>query len=193
MTTCTFVGNSADHDGGGLIGDYSVRLTVTNCDIRENTTNDDGGGLYLGSMIVDPTVTGCTFENNTAFDRGGGMYNSASNTVVLADSGFSGNSAGIGTGIYNKSRRRIHASGELFGDDEFVNLGVLSPGRTASRTSIGALTISMPFTQSSPGESAGALVIDLAGAKPGKGHDQVTLTRSTSLNRASPSSASCRR
>jgi hypothetical protein len=50
---CTFVGNTADYDGGGLYIDRST-LWMTRCTLAANAAGDDGGGVrfHISSGVV---------------------------------------------------------------------------------------------------------------------------------------------
>jgi len=97
LTNCTFSGNSAEENGGGMHNDESSP-TLTNCTFRGNSANR-GGGMY-NVTYSSPTLTNCTFSGNSA-NYGGGMYNAGSNPA-LNNCTFSGNSANdYGGGMYN--------------------------------------------------------------------------------------------
>jgi hypothetical protein len=110
VINCTFSGNYADHQGGGM---YNINSspTVTNCTFSENTTSvSSGGGMY--NEESSPTVTNSSFLNNLSGIYGGGMfnYNSSSPSVVNclfykngADGGITPGVEGVGHEIYNIS------------------------------------------------------------------------------------------
>jgi hypothetical protein len=97
VTNCTFSGNSALLDGGGMANHQSSSPTVTNCTFTGNAAHGRGGGMY--NVYGSSTVTGCTFSDNRAFD-GGGMYNFDSSTTVTGCI-FSNNLAAYCGGMYN--------------------------------------------------------------------------------------------
>jgi len=108
LTNCTFSGNSADFNGGGIwIGSYSSP-NLTNCAFSANAA-DQGGGMYNRGMYNETSstsLTNCTFNDNSAGD-GAGMYTSYS-SPILTNCVFSRNSAigdgwisSAGGGIYN--------------------------------------------------------------------------------------------
>jgi hypothetical protein len=96
VTNCTFTGNSATWDGGGMNNTQSDYLTVTNCTFTGNLASRHGGGMRNDS---DTTVTNCTFTGNSAADSGGGMVNVSEPTVMNCT--FTSNSARDGGGMCN--------------------------------------------------------------------------------------------
>ena len=123
VTNCTFSGNSAVVDGGGmfnwsnpsptltncfpLIRRRDVQYadaspTVTNCAFTGNSAANAGGGMvnYSGPS---PTVTNCLFTGNSA-GEGGAMFNFSYASPAVTNCSFSGNSAtGYGGGMYNET------------------------------------------------------------------------------------------
>jgi len=128
VSHCTFIGNSAEYDGGGMcncaIDPHEASPTVTDCIFIENWAGHHGGGMCnwvevpgengfiaAGSRADDcvdgvrvrvshPIVTGCTFRQNVA-GSGGGMFSWWNNPTVT-DCSFEGNTAtyeGGGMGI----------------------------------------------------------------------------------------------
>ncbi|MBU0718193.1 MAG: right-handed parallel beta-helix repeat-containing protein, partial [Planctomycetes bacterium] len=79
LTNCTFSGNSATENGGGMYN-YSSSPTVTNCAFSGNSAN--AGGAMHNYFYSSPTLTNCMFSGNSAADSGGGMYNSSGPTVT---------------------------------------------------------------------------------------------------------------
>ena len=48
MTNCTF----RDNSGGGLVNSNIGTLTVTNCTVSGNTSQEAGGGIANGAVSV---------------------------------------------------------------------------------------------------------------------------------------------
>ena len=114
LSRCTFEGNSADGDAGGVY--VGGGATLTDCIFTNNSVQSatsDGGGAYVGgdATVADCTFTGnsagtsggglsaafaeltnCTFDGNTAGDSGGGLHTYTSTTIT--NSTLTGNSAG---------------------------------------------------------------------------------------------------
>ena len=73
VVSSTLVGNSATGQygyGGGIYSALNSVLTVTGCTFSGNSAVSDGGGIYNNGML---TVTGCTFAGNSAERYGGGI------------------------------------------------------------------------------------------------------------------------
>ena len=71
---------------------YNSSPTLTDCSFTGNSALNDGGGMGNGSDS-SPTLTRCTFAGNSA-DRGGGMFSSSGNSPTLTDTTLCGNSLG---------------------------------------------------------------------------------------------------
>ncbi|MHC4156313.1 MAG: choice-of-anchor Q domain-containing protein [Planctomycetota bacterium] len=98
MTTCTFSGNIATGNGGGMFNSGGS-ITITKCTFTMNTTAASGGAMRNWSS--SPTVTDCNFSGNTAGTSGGGMYNETSSSPAVTNCNFTGNSAQHAGGIFN--------------------------------------------------------------------------------------------
>ena len=87
--------------GGGVYvaaDDSTKPLTATNCTFSGNQAPLDGGGLCVEGYC-DPKLTGCAFSENEA-RRGGGILTRSKFVLALKDSSVSGNSATEGGGIH---------------------------------------------------------------------------------------------
>ena len=102
LTNCTFSGNSASYDGGGMYNSSDSSPTVTNCTFSSNPAASKGGGMY-NSSGSSPSVTNCTFTSNSADTNGGGMHNLGSSNPTLTNCTFSSNVADNGGGMQNVS------------------------------------------------------------------------------------------
>ena len=78
LADCTIRGNSATGVilhmagyGGGLYAGQNSMLTVTNCNIAENSAGVGGGGILLTTS--PSTITGCIISENSAGWWGGGV------------------------------------------------------------------------------------------------------------------------
>ncbi len=99
VTNCSFSGNMAGWWGGGMRNSGGGAM-VADCSFSDNTAGLRGGGMFNG--VSSPTVTNCTFSGNTA-GIGGGMCNSFTSSPTVTNCTFSGNSAGFGGGMTNNS------------------------------------------------------------------------------------------
>jgi len=71
VADCTFRGNSANNNGGGMHNEYGDP-TITDCTFTANMAEFGGGIVNTGNKA---TVRNCTFNGNWAIHGGGGMQN----------------------------------------------------------------------------------------------------------------------
>jgi len=100
LTSCTFIGNSAESQGGAMYSDpeYGGSPTLTNCIFSGNFAYDGGGMATDGNHVL----TNCTFSNNSADNYGGGMMISRGDSQTLTNCRFTNNSASNGGGILTR-------------------------------------------------------------------------------------------
>jgi hypothetical protein len=72
LTNCTFSGNTAGSDGGGMLNHLGSDATLVNCTFGGNSAVNDGGGMLNYNNA--PTLTNCILWGNS---DGGGMDESA--------------------------------------------------------------------------------------------------------------------
>lgn len=122
-----FAGSGA----GAYLNDYT---TLSNCIIRNNTTNGFGGGVYINSstgvgqtQITNCVITGnsasmgggicdrnssvitnCRISNNTATTKGGGIYLYNTDKPVLRGCIISNNTAVNAGGIYARGKCQLN-------------------------------------------------------------------------------------
>ncbi len=83
LANCTFTGNAAYGDGGGIGNtDYSSPM-VTCCVFTGNSAGYSGGGIF-NELHSNPTLTNCTFSGNVA-ESGGGMSNMHNSNPTLTN------------------------------------------------------------------------------------------------------------
>jgi hypothetical protein len=99
VTNCTFTGNTADANGGGMLNDINSIVTVTNCSFDNNTTAGRGGAML--NWQCSPTMSGCTFSDNVA-ENGGAINNWTNASPTVTDCTFSNNTAVNGGGMLNE-------------------------------------------------------------------------------------------
>ena len=89
VDSMTFIGNSADRMGGGLIN-LGGNVKVINCTFVDNQAGYAGGALADNKGIT--RITNCTFSGN-ASEKGGGIFSRGalllSNTIVANSAGES--------------------------------------------------------------------------------------------------------
>jgi L-ascorbate metabolism protein UlaG (beta-lactamase superfamily) len=94
INNCTFIGNSANMCGGGMLNLYDSNPTITSCTFSNNYGGTGGGICNINSS---PTLTYCSFEWNYAKLDGGGM----DNEPALEPSGYKGSDPKIIDCIFN--------------------------------------------------------------------------------------------
>jgi len=98
---CTFIGNRAGQQAGGLYANSTVNTTmVRDCSFLGNNGNVDGGGMYVRQRV---TVINSAFSGNTAINGGGMLTLAVQGFFTMTNSTFSGNTASNGAGMYNGS------------------------------------------------------------------------------------------
>ena len=99
VTDCELSDNSPADYGGGIYN--TGTLTVTDSTFSDNSADYDGGGIHNTGGTL--TVTNSTFSGNTSVGDGGGIFSGGTGTLTITNSTFSSNSAdyGSGGGIYN--------------------------------------------------------------------------------------------
>ena len=185
MVNSTFTSNSASFGGGICIDNGNQQpsltnstITLTNCTISSNTSQDEGGGIYNHGPL---TLTNCTISGNTSQDEGGGIYshtelmpNGNPEPVTLNNTIVAGNSA---TTSHNDIYGYLQSTSEynLIGDGSGVSPIASSNliGTTANPlnpmlgplVNNGGPTQTMALLPGSPAIDAGsnALAVDASG------------------------------
>ncbi|MCE5175603.1 MAG: T9SS type A sorting domain-containing protein [Bacteroidales bacterium] len=101
---CKITNNTGVWGGGVCLYSTTSGVTVSNCDISNNTTTTkSGGGLLLYSTAVinadSITISNCTFNSNkSTAGSGGGLYASTKigNIVNVSNCTFTSNTSGVG-------------------------------------------------------------------------------------------------
>ena len=77
VSNCTLSDNTASNGGGGISNDVGATLTVSGC----NLSNNSPGGIANSGTL---TVSGSTLSGNFAkFGSGGGIWNNGTATVTV--------------------------------------------------------------------------------------------------------------
>ena len=99
-------GNASGQGGGGINNEHAT-VTVSSCNISNNSA-DYGAGLFNDGFSSSATMTvlNCAISGNTATSGfgGGGIYNHGqfgSGNLTLINNTISGNSAAVGGGVFN--------------------------------------------------------------------------------------------
>src|SRR5215469_6470383 len=93
VSNCTFTGNSASFDGGG-IQNHGATATVTNSSFTSNSVGREGGAIQSDVTGNALTVSNSSFTNNSAADGGGGIGSDGGGggTITISDATINGNS-----------------------------------------------------------------------------------------------------
>ena len=98
MDGCTFTGNTATGTGGAVYNEGGDLTMENKCVFTENKARN-GGALYIGGS-QNVTLTGCELNNNTAENIGGAVCVGDSVTVTLTDCKLNSNTAACGGALY---------------------------------------------------------------------------------------------
>jgi CSLREA domain-containing protein len=108
ITNCTFVGNSAGGDGGGLYVDGFVATVVVNNSVFQVNTARNGGGAYT-NFLSGLTLASSAVHDNVSREDGGGIY-SAGPLHIRQSSIFNNSAQRVGGGIRASSNATIESS-----------------------------------------------------------------------------------
>jgi hypothetical protein len=121
---CIFIGNSAGGYGGAMDNCWRGNPTVTNCEFIGNSANN-GGGMVNTFYSDSVVVTGCVFSSNSAVNDGGGMYNYGGSGVfgaTVTNCIFTENSAVRGGGMFSGMYNAVTVTNCTFSGN-FANSG----------------------------------------------------------------------
>jgi Right handed beta helix region/Chlamydia polymorphic membrane protein (Chlamydia_PMP) repeat len=130
FTDCSFVNNSALL-GGAIYCYYESWPSFTGCTFSGNEADDDGGGVAF-AVYCDPTFTNCIFDDNSTGGEGGAIHAYYDCTPIITNCTFVNNSAALGGGIFAYYSQLIlestiivnSTSGEAVSCDEPLSVNV---------------------------------------------------------------------
>ncbi len=107
LSNMVVTANAATGNSGGAGGiNSSGSLTMTNVDVTANTTaQSQGGGLGVSGTV---TITNCNISNNTSAGDGGGIYSTG--TLTISGTTINGNTGKAGGGIWTSTGSSSSAS-----------------------------------------------------------------------------------
>jgi predicted outer membrane repeat protein len=191
MIDSRIVGNSAtgsSGEGGGVFVDAGSGVVVTGCTFSGNSASSDGGGLEVEMGTSQPgsvQVANCLFVDNSSSTHGGGLFlydgTSAHGQITLEKSIVTGNTAtSLGAGIYinNHSAQPSLLKGLTVGGNSSGGAG----GGLADDSSEGLTIQASKFV----GNYGGG---DYGGGLTFEGAHNVTIQSSTVLDNVSAHSA----
>jgi predicted outer membrane repeat protein len=138
FTDCLIKYNESRFGGGGIYDQSDLALTLDNCEIIYNISNEDyGGGLCDGRSAGSITMTQCTIINNKCRGMGAGSYSSS--PIYLTNCLIADNSSNYGTtdpqdsrgaGMYLQGRAELTnctvATNKRLSDSPYGGAGICS-------------------------------------------------------------------
>ncbi len=127
INECTISGNTTNDSGGGIYNDNYSTLSVTSSTISDNIAATTGGGIanYNYSTL---SVTSSTISDNIAATYGGGIDNYEYSTLSVTSSTISDNTTntgfGDGGGISNWNSTSTIISSTISGNDANYGGGI---------------------------------------------------------------------
>ena len=86
--------------GGGLYI-WSDKSKISNCEIRNNSTEKTGGGIYFSNSMGSYVLENCNVTSNTASENGGGVYLDYGTYAMLGTTNITGNTVnGAANNLY---------------------------------------------------------------------------------------------
>ncbi len=161
-STCSFSGNDADDDGGGVYVE-GCSPSFNGCSFSGNESGEDGGGA--SNKGSDASYTDCTFSGNTAGDDGGAMcWKDGSHGSV--SSTFTGNSA------YSNGGAVFISAGDEYPEEEassspsftgctFENNGARDGGAVTCKQESDASFTGCDFIGNTASDDGGAMFIEI--------------------------------
>ena len=132
--------NSAASAGGGLFLYVTVRVNLTNVEIRDNSAgSDNGDGIWNGAILG---LTQVTISGNHGGINGGGIYNEPAGNLSAWQVLLQNNTARFGGGIYNAGLARFFQSAIVENTAERGQGGGVYNADTESALTINNTTIS---------------------------------------------------
>ncbi|GMH43933.1 hypothetical protein BSKO_11867 [Bryopsis sp. KO-2023] len=116
---CTFTGNSGSAAGGLSVQEFATGAKISQTDFKSNSAGA-GGAIYFGNT---PAIeaTSCKFDGNKADHDGGAIrVNNGTTALTVKTSGFSRNTARLGSG------GGISVGSRLKGGDPVASVETLS-------------------------------------------------------------------
>jgi len=156
ISNSVITNNSATDDGGAINNALGGTLIIANCNFNNNTAGGDGGAVLWATGTL--SLTNSTFANNKSSATGGAMVFtvSSSGSFLIEGTTFSGNQAlgGAGGGLlFNGSG----PAGKMFiRSSTFSGNASSSTGAGMATSSSGTLTVqNCTFTGNAAGGSGG--------------------------------------
>jgi hypothetical protein len=100
ISNCIIRNNTTDIYGGGIFNLNTSSPVISNCTIDNNTAGSGGAGIYNGGNS-SPSINNSIIRNNITNNLGGGISNNGTANPKITNCTITGNSAVNGGGIAN--------------------------------------------------------------------------------------------
>jgi len=143
MSGTVVSGNTSTGGTGGVWSD--ANLSITTSTFENNISGGGcGGALYVGVFYGDVTITDSTFSGNVGFTYGGAIdFDGGGNTILIANTTITGNSAPAGGGLHIDGGNDVTlAQVTIVGNNATSTNALYSGGGIHFAENLGSLTMS---------------------------------------------------
>ena len=92
---------TGSYNSGGGLYIWSDKSKISNCEIRNNSTEKTGGGIYFSNSMGSYVLENCNVTNNKASENGGGVYLDYGTYAMLGTMNITGNTVnGAANNLY---------------------------------------------------------------------------------------------
>ncbi len=92
---------TGSYNSGAGLYIWSDKSKISNCEIRNNSTEKTGGGIYFSNSMGSYVLENCNVTNNTASENGGGVYLDYGTYAMLGTMNITGNTVnGAANNLY---------------------------------------------------------------------------------------------
>ncbi|WP_207514102.1 MBG domain-containing protein [Longitalea luteola] len=161
IQNCIFRNNRTYQLGGAMANDHAASPYVTGCTFIDNTANVAGGVLFTQENVSAPQFINCQFSGNKA-GYGGVMYNRTAARLTFTKCSFSANSASAGGGVVlNDHGSILSVNYSVFENNVAVNApgGALMNGGSGGTINLDNAVLVNNRTSGSGGDGGGAIAI----------------------------------
>lgn len=187
LVNCEFINNVSADRGGGVyaIDQFGSEMNPVfqSCLFQGNSAILGGGvAAVVGNALplLGPTFIDCQFVNNSADEEGGGLRSAGADTE-LSDCTFEGNTAPLGSAVYNiDGGAVIRGNPTLLGVDELASAQTLAPGLRAPGLEVGVFDVAGTLRlvdRGSEFEDDPTALIDVGGTIPGVEFDVIDVNQ----------------
>ena len=92
---------TGSYNSGAGLYIWSDKSKISNCEIRNNSTEKTGGGIYFSNSMGSYVLENCNVTSNTASENGGGVYLDYGTYAMLGTMNITGNTVnGAANNLY---------------------------------------------------------------------------------------------